>query len=509
MTVRFVPTPLDAPVTLPVPRPGRLESGLEEAFIPSSALDAAVARLREAGALAVTTGQQPGLFTGPLYTIHKALSAAALARVLERRWERPVVPVFWVAADDHDYAEASHAEWVPPDGGIGSASLPPRPPEAPLTPMYREPLGPGLEEAIEALSAGLPPSEFRDATMEWLRRHYRAGATVAGAFGGALAELLAPAGIVCLNSAHPAVKRAAAPFIVRALELAGQIDDDLDRYAEELGAGARTSGVVLGDGAALVMLEGAQGRDRLVAHEGGFITRRGRERFSLDELRWVAANEPTRLSPNVLLRPVVESALLPTVAYVAGPGELRYLVLTPPVYARLGVARQLPIPRWSGVLVESRVDRVLEKFGVGLEELLAPAGALEARLVRSQLPAAAVEALGRIRAALEAEYDIVAKSAEEIDPTLARPIQGARHQAIAGTQEVEKKLVQHLKRRQETELSQIARARAAVLPANKPQERVVTVAPFLARYGPSLTTDLGEAIEAWYEDALEGAPQPA
>jgi len=211
----------------------------------------------------------------------------------------------------------------------------------------------------------------------------------------------------------------------------------------------------------------------------------------------------------VLLRPVVESALLPTVAYVAGPGELRYLVLTPPVYARLGVARQLPMPRWSGVLVESRVDRVLEKFGVGLEELLAPAGALEARLVRSQLPAAAVEALGRIRAALEAEYDIVAKSAEELDPTLARPIQGARHQAIAGTQEVEKKLVQHLKRRQETELSQIARARAAVLPANKPQERVVTVAPFLARYGPTLTTDLGEAIEAWYEDALEGAPQPA
>ncbi len=509
MTLRFAPTPLDAPVTLPVPRSGRLSPDLEPAFVESGARDGALARLRQPDALVVTTGQQPGLFTGPLYTVHKALSAAALARVLERRWERPVVPVFWLAGDDHDYAEASQASWVGPDGNLVTAALPPRPPEAPLTPMYREPLGPGLASALETLEAGLPASEFREQTLEWIRRHYRPDATVAGAYGGALAELLAPVGVVCLDSAHPAVKRAAAPMIVRALELAGELDADLDRRAEELGTGARTSGVTLGDGAALVMLEGAQGRDRLVAHDGAFVTRRAREQFTLDELRRIAAAEPTRLSPNVLLRPVVESALLPTVAYVAGPGELRYLVLTPPVYERLGVARQMPIPRWSGVLVESRVDRVLEKFGVGLDELLAPPGALEARLVRSQLPSEAVAALERLRAAIDAGYEVIARSAEAIDPTLARPVQGARQQALTGTQDVEKKLIQHLKRRQETELGQIARARASVLPASKPQERVVTVAPFLARYGPGLLAELGAAIEAWYEDALEGAPQPA
>jgi bacillithiol biosynthesis cysteine-adding enzyme BshC len=509
MTLRFVATPLDAPITAPEARPGSLDPGLAAAFLDSGAKDAALARLLEPGALAITTGQQPGLFTGPLYTIHKALSAAALARVLERRWDRPVVPVFWVAADDHDFAEASQTSWTAADGSLVTVSLPPRPADAPLTPMYREPLGPGLDAALEKLAADVPPSEFRDATLEWIRRHYRSEATVAGAFGGALAELLAPAGIVCLDSSHPAVKRAAAPLIVRALEQAAELDADLDRRAEELGAGARSSGVALGDGAALVMLEGGQGRDRLVASEGGFVTRRAREQFSLDELRRIAANEPARLSPNVLLRPVVESALLPTVAYVAGPGELRYLVLTPPVYERLGVPRQRAIPRWSGLLVEPRVDRVLEKFGVTLEDLLEPGAALEARLVRSQLPTEAVDALARMRAALEAGYDAVARSAEEIDPTLARPVQGARQQALAGTQEVEKKLVQHLKRRQETELGQIARARTSVLPGNKPQERILNVSPFLARYGPSLISDLGAHIEAWYEDALEGAPQPA
>lgn len=509
MTLRFVATPLDAPIITPEARSGSLDPALVPAFLDSSVKEAALARLREPGALAITTGQQPGLFTGPLYTIHKALSAAALARVLERRWDRPVVPVFWVAADDHDFAEASQASWTAADGSLVTLSLPPRPADAPLTPMYREPLGPGLDAALEKLAADLPTSEFRDTTLEWIRRHYRSAATVAGAFGGALAELLAPAGIVCLDSSHAAVKRAAAPLIVRALEQAAELDADLDRRSEELGAGARNSGVALGDGAALVMLEGSQGRDRLVASDGGFVTRRARERFSLDELRRIAASEPTRLSPNVLLRPVIESALLPTVAYVAGPGELRYLVLTPPVYERMGVPRQRAIPRWSGVLVEPRVDRVLEKFGVTLEDLLEPGGALEARLVRSQLPAEAVEALARMRAALEAGYDVVARSADAIDPTLARPVQGARQQALAGTQEVEKKLVQHLKRRQETELGQIARVRTSVLPGNKPQERVLTVAPFLARYGPALIPDLGGHIEAWYEDALEGAPQPA
>ena len=509
MTFRFVPTPLDTPLAPPEPRTGGLDPALHDAFVPSAARDAALARLGEPGALAVTSGQQPGLFTGPLYTVHKALSTAALARVLERQWGRPVVPIFWIAGDDHDFAEASHTAWLGQDGSLVAASLPPRPPDAPLTPMYRQPLGDGMTAALESLGANLPPSEFRDETLAWLSRHYRPEATVAAAFAGAMAELLAPSGIVCFDSTHPAAKGAAAPIILRALEHAAAIDADLERRSEALGETARTSGVLVGDGAALVMLEGKQGRDRLVASDGAFITRRGRERFTLDELAAIARREPTRLSPNVLLRPVVESALLPTVAYLGGPAELRYLAFTPPVYERLDVERQRPLPRWSGVLVEPRVDRILDKFGIALADLLDPSGALEARLVRSQLPSEAVDALHGIRAALEEGYTALEGAASEIDPTLVRPIQSARHQALSGAQDVEKKLVQHLKRRQETELGQIARARTAVLPGGKPQERVLTVAPFLARYGPALVDDLRDTIEGWYAGALEGASTPS
>ncbi|HEX3235609.1 MAG TPA: bacillithiol biosynthesis cysteine-adding enzyme BshC [Gemmatimonadales bacterium] len=510
MSLRFVPTPIvDGPLERPQPRSNGFDPALAPAFVPSAALAAGLARLQLPGAVAITTGQQPGLFTGPLYTIHKALSAAALARLLEREWSRPVVPVFWLAGDDHDFAEASQASWIGGDGSVVTAGLPPRPPEAPLTPMYREPLGPGIVPALERLAADLPASEFRQSTLDWLERHYRPQATVAGSYGGAMAELLAPLDVLCLDSTHLAVKRAMAPHLVRALATAGDLERDLDRHIEALGTTARTSGVTVGDGASLVMLEAGLGRDRLVADGPAFVTRRSRERFDLAALQRIAAERPDRLSPNVLLRPVLESVLLPTVAYLGGPGELRYLVLTPPIYHRLGIERQQPLPRWSGVVVEPRVDRVVEKFGITLAELLEPSGALEARLVRSQLPSEAVEALGSIRAALESGYDRLAHAAATIDPTLTRPIQGVRQQAVAGTQDVEKKLVQHLKRRQETELGQLAKARAAVLPNQKPQERVLTVAPFLARYGPGLLQELAAAIEGWYALALEGPRQPS
>src|SRR6185436_17296474 len=180
-----------------------------------------------------------------------------------------------------------------------------------------------------------------------------------------------------------------------------ELNRDLSRHAQDLQSAGLELTVTLDEQATLVMVEGALGRDRLLVDAGGFITRRSRERFTLDALAALAAAQPERLSPNVLLRPVIESALLPTVAYLAGPGELSYLPLTRPVYRRLEVARQQPLPRWSGVILEPRVDRVLDKFGVGLDELMQPPGPLEARLVRSRVPESALAALATLRRSID------------------------------------------------------------------------------------------------------------
>ena len=503
MSVRIVPTPLAASVTWPMVRTGGIPEALLPAFMAPGRDQ--LARLRDPRVLVVTTGQQPGLLGGPLYTIHKALSTLALARQLEVRWHRPVVPVFWSAGDDHDFAEGNHATWLGGDGAPVTATLRERTADAPLTPLYRELLGFEIGAVLERLAADLPVSEFRAQTLAQIGRHYQPQATLAGSCTGLLAEWLAPLGLVMFDPTHAVAKRAQAPWLLLALERAGNIEEHLVARHAELLAHGHDAGIAVGDGATLVMLEGKAGRDRLMRDGAEFTTRRSGERCSRDDLRRIAAETPERLSANVLLRPAIESALLPTVAYVAGPGELRYLTLAEAVYQALEIPRQLPMPRWSGLLVESRVDRVLEKFSATLDELLAPGQKLEGRVVRSQLPPEADVALTALRQVLTEQYAALAAAASAIDPTIEKPIQNLGQQALGGTQEAEKRLVNHLKKRQATETQQIARARDALFPLGKPQERVLTVAPFLARYGPNLLSELLESIEDWYRTALEAA----
>lgn len=509
MTFRTVTTRLSSPLEIPSPRDGGFPADLLDACVRTEGVDPALDRLAAEDVLVVTTGQQPGLFTGPLYGIHKALSAAALASHLEARWQRPVVPLFWVAGDDHDFAEASHAAWLAADGSLANWTLRLREPSEPLTPMYQEPLGDDILPGLDTLEESLPASEFREETMAWLRRHYRPEETVAGAYGRALAELLSPFGVICFDSTHPAVKRRAAPLLMKAVGLAQDLDRDLARRSVDLKEAGTDPNVHVGDGATLVMLEGPHGRDRLVVDGTEIVSRRGHDRFSLDEVQALAAEAPERFSPNVLLRPVIESALLPTVAYVAGPGELRYLPLADPVYQRMRVRQQLPVPRWSGIVVEKRVDRVLQKFAASLDQLREPNQALERRVVTSHMPAEITEATGTAREAIERAYDTLAVEGARIDPTMAKPVEGSRRQALGAVEHIEKRLLGHLKQREMTELRQIGHAREAVFPEGKPQERVLSCATFRARYGDDFLATLSSTITDWYRVALEGEPIPS
>jgi len=504
--LQFVDTPLgEGTLALPAQRAHSWNADLAEAIIPGSPSD----RLAEPRALVVTTGQQPGLFTGPLYTFHKALSARALALALETAWGRPVVPVFWVAGDDHDYSEASVSYWTGPDGALVEAALPPRPPEAPLRPMYQELLPADVAVLLDQLESGLPPSPARDGTLSWLRRHYAPGRSFAGAFGSSLAQALGALGVVCLDASHPAVKRAAMPWILDALRRAPDLDRLLAARARVLTVEGRDPGVKVGEGASLVFLEGPGGRDRLLVEADGVIGRRSDQRLSWSGLDRVALDDPQRFSPNVLLRPVIESALLPTVAYIAGPAELRYLQLADALYEPLGVTPQLPVPRWSGVVIEPRVARIVEKFGATVDDLFDGARDLEARVVRGLAPPDFDAAFSDVRAALHAGLARIAAVATKIDPTLEKPVQSVLGGALSSLADLEKRLLQAQKRRQGELIAQLDRARTAVFPNGKPQERVLGLPGYAGRYGIEVIDELAQHVHAWYRRALEGAAATA
>lgn len=505
--MRIVSTPLAAPVALPPQRAGGFHAPLRDAVLPAAAPAAVAARdaLGDPGVLVVTTGQQPGLFTGPLYTVYKALSAAALARELAAQWQRPVVPVFWAAGDDHDYEEARSTAWLDTAGELVVASLPPRNADAAPSSMARTPLPAEVPALLAQLGQGLPTGPFRDAALDWLGRHYRPKTTVGQAFAGAMAEFLGRFGVLVFDPTHAAARRAMGPVLARALAEAPALDRALADQASRLREAGRPTPVPVGDGATLVFLETASGRERLLPSGPRFTTRRGSHQLDQAAILRMVASGEADWSPNVLLRPVVESAILPTVAYVAGPGELAYLPMAEPLYAALGVPRQVPVPRWSGLLVEPRVDRILQKFGSSLEELLAPAQVLEVRMVRDQVPPALPRALHRWRQAMEAEHLTILGAAIEVDPTLERPAQKVYEHALTELSALEARVERHLRRRQRVELQQIGRARGSLQPVGRPQERVLGAPGWLGRYGPGLVDDVAATIGAWYADALAGA----
>lgn len=465
MSLRILTTPIHGNGRPPARdiRPRPLPPGVVEAILPGPGRDRLAG---EAPVLTVTTGQQPGLFTGPLYTVHKALSAIALARRLERERGVPVVPVFWVAGDDHDFREANHAAVLDPHGALVRITLRDRPEDAPQWPLSRERCGPDVETALDRMGAALGDAPFAADTMAWLRAAYRPDASLADACADAVHALLGSRGLAVFRAHHPAAKAAAAPAVVRGLD------------------------VVLDDGLTPVLVEGRLGRDRLRVGEraGEFVTRRSGERFTRERLAALAREEPVRLSPNVLLRPVVEATLFPTVAYLAGPGELGYLPQAGPLYG--DVAVQTPVPRWSGLILEAHIQHLLRKLGVEPGDLAAPPGALEGRLVRHALPPDAAAALADLRRALEAGHGHLASAAARLDATLERSVLGARNASLARVDRLERRLVAAVKRRSSTVTGQIARARAALFPDGRPQERVLGVCSFLARYGPSLLDDL-------------------
>ena len=463
MISRILSTPLPMPAgKLPAGMPRRVHPDVLASVLPGPGRD----RLAAGEVLAITTGQQPGLFTGPLYTIYKALSAVALAQRIERERGVPVVPVFWVAGDDHDFAEANHAAVLGRDGELVKIVLRERPHEAPQLPLFRELLGLEIRAALAALDAALPDSECKPEVKHWLETHYRPEANLADAGAEALNQLLGGRGLAVFRAYDRSAKRAAAPWILKALD------------------------VTLPDGLTPVMVEGELGRDRLVKdggrdRNGGplYVTRRSSEGFNRYGLEKIAAETPERLSPNVLLRPVIEAALFPTLAYVGGPGEMEYLPEAAPLFASLGVAPQAHVPRWSGVIIEA-----VENFGV-TNLFGSPA--------KGELPPALAESLKALRADVEARFARISGEVQQLDPTLERTVQSARNAALAGTNEIEKKLIASLKRTQGTLVSQLTRARAALMPDGKPQERVLTVASFLARYGGSLLDQIDAEVARW------------
>lgn len=456
---------------------------------PDAAL-AAGAQLREPQTVAVVTGQQAGVFGGPLFTLLKALTAVRLAERVRLEHGVPAVAVFWVDAEDHDWQEVRTAHLLDADMTLRSVTL------ADLPGCHTESVGrlqldASIDTALSQLEALLPPSASTADVLDGLRRAYRAGVSMADAFARLLEDLLGPRGLVVYDASDVAAKPFVADLFAREIELGGATSAKAAEAGAKLEAlGYHAQVAAQADGLALFSLsDGRQG-----IKIAGNTCRVGERDEPASALRDRARQHPEAFGPNVLLRPLVQDTLFPTVCYVAGPSELAYLGQLREVYATFGIPMPLVYQRATATLLDSNAMRFLARHNLPLWALRTQDESVLNELLAAALPPSVEASLQDAAQAIEARMTVLAAEVPLIDATL----EGATRSALGRMQDdlkkLQAKIIQAAKRKDETLRRQFRHAQAQAYPAGHSQERELGVVYFLNKYGPTLVDRLCEEL---------------
>jgi bacillithiol synthase len=450
----------------------------------------AARRLAGPGAVAIVTGQQAGLFGGPLYTLLKAITALRLAERIAIEHQATVVAVFWIDSEDHDWDEIATCGVF--DGDLERRAITAAPPAGAGEQAAAKLAFTGdVTRAIDELEALLPGTEFTPALLESLRTDYAPGRSVADAFARWLERALGPRGLVVYDAADPAAKPFAAALFRAELETPGRTS----RLAAEAGAalvalGYHSQVVPQEDSVALFDLAGL----RRPIHTAGDAFRIGEDLVARDVLLDRVKAHPEGFSPGVLLRPLVQDTIFPTVGYVAGPSELAYLAQLRAVYDSFGVPLPLIQPRATATILDSAGMRFLTRYQVPFESLEPQDERALNDLLTALLPPAVERAVQDAEAAIAARLEAVIGAVPAIDPTLEGAARSTLGKIEHDMKALRSKILQAAKRRDETLRRQFVRVRAQAFPGGEPQERSVGSISFLNRYGPALIDRLAAEL---------------
>ncbi len=451
---------------------------------------AAAQGLSQPDTVAILTGQQAGLFGGPQFTLLKALTALQLAAGVRRDHGVPAVAVFWIDAEDHDWEEVRSCAVLDADLARHTLSVG-RPAGAGTSPVASVALDDSVAGALAALRETLPRTEFTDDLIARLSGVYTTGSGMADAFGRWLESILGDRGLVVYDASDPAAKPLTGDLFARELAEPGRTA----RLAAETGEALRTLGyhaqvVPQEQGVALFALDG--GRQPIRVSGDGFLV--GDRPIPRPSLVAEARAHPEAFSPNVILRPIVQDALFPTVAYVSGPNELAYLAQLKGAYERFGVPMPLFVPRATATIIDSAGMRFLNRYPLPFERLQHGDEALLNHLLESQLPSSVEQAFQDAATSIDGRMAALIEAVPAIDRTL----EGAARSTLGRMQHdlhtLHAKIIQAAKRRDDTLRRQFQRTRRQAFPDGMPQERSVGFVYFLNRYGPALVSRLIEEL---------------
>ncbi len=433
----------------------------------------AITQLELPDTVAIVTGQQVGLFSGPAYTLYKALSAVRLARRLSESGIR-AVPVFWLATEDHDLAEVDHA-WVfdPHQRPVRVA--------ASTSGDNGRPVG-GVEivrPPLEELAAALRGFLYADEVVGLVEECYQPGRTFGEAFRALLQRLLAGYGLVFFDPLDPALRQLAAPFLQSAFE-----------RREELVAG---------------LLERTRQLEHAGYHSQVLVEPQSSLFFQLQNGRRLrlkpadTVEDPAALSPNALLRPVMQDSLLPTAAYIGGPAELAYLAQSEVLYQSLLGRMPVAAPRSGFTLLDERARKLMGRYGITLTDCFHGEAKLKQRVAARLIPESLEITFEDVTSEIRNSLDRLYREVHTFDPSLGEALTRSRAKILYQLSKNQSKAGREALRRNTRIDESAAHLSSLVFPEHHLQERLYSILPFLARHGFDL-------IDTIYENVQPGCP---
>jgi bacillithiol biosynthesis cysteine-adding enzyme BshC len=439
--------------------------------------------LRDSDCLAVVSGQQAGLFSGPLYTIYKALSAVKLAGCLTQR-KTKAVPVFWIATEDHDFPEVAKAEFIGRDCKLANVEA-----SADLhregQPVGRVVLDDSIDAVVNHLLELLPSSEFTPDLEVVLRDAWRAGRSYGEAFARMMTSLLGHHGLILLDPLDPRLKALAAPLYAKAARNAHQIAAAIEVRSQRLVEAGYHAQVTASENSFPLFLHDESGARHALTRsgDGRYTTKHEDQAYTAEELSALALAQPERFSPNVTLRAVVQDYLLPTITYYGGAAEIAYFAQTAEVYRLLERPITPILPRASLTMIERHTGRVLERYGLTLEDLFAGPESVLKRVVEEHLGAETAKSFAETKNTVNGQLDDLREQLREIDPTLADALETGRSKINYQLEGLRTRFHRAQMSRDEAAHRQLQRAFDQLYPNKALQERHINITSLLARHG--------------------------
>jgi bacillithiol biosynthesis cysteine-adding enzyme BshC len=418
----------------------------------------------EDGAVAIVSGQQVGLFSGPAYSVYKALTAVQIAEELTRGGI-PAVPVFWMATEDHDLDEVRRATWFDQGKLVRF--------EMPLIaetgrPVGRIPLGAQIEPLVQE-AAELLTNQGSDLLAQYLIESYQPEETYGSAFGKLFSRLFAQHGLILMDPLDLGLHKVASPLYQHALVERDAVNERLLQRGKDLDRAGFDAQVKVTSRSTLLFHLADGVRQVITAIAGKFQA--GEKTWVRDELVHMTHTEPENFSPNALFRPVVQDFLLPTAAYIGGPAEISYFAQSEVVYRQLLGRMPVMLPRAGFTLVDAKANKLLRRYELTVEDVWAGSQGLRHKMERQLVPRSLSKNFDRNQKQIGTVLAQLGKQIEKLDPTLRGTVERSR-----------KRIEFHIdKLRRKTGRAQYLES--LLYPHKGPQERELCLLPFLARWG--------------------------